>query len=98
MNVPVTRKKFEQAFALLAMLASLVVILIVFSGVMFWVSTNSKQTKRNQQFTASEAAAEGASRAIYQCQNKGYRLPPERYSDWSEINPLRFDPRQMMNQ
>ena len=46
----------------------------------------------------TRAAAEAASRAIYQCQNQGYRLPPERYSEWSEINPLRFDPRQMMNQ
>ncbi len=45
----------------------------------------------------TRAAAEAASRAIYQCQNQGYRLPPERYGEWSEINPLSFDPRQMMN-
>jgi hypothetical protein len=25
-------------------------------------------------------------------------LPPDRYSDWSEINPFHFDPRKMMNQ
>ena len=35
-------------------------------------------------------------RAIYQCQP--YKLPADRYSQWREINPLRFDPRQMMNQ
>ena len=46
----------------------------------------------------TRAAAEAASRAIYECQGQGYRLPPERYSEWSEINPLGFDPRQMMNQ
>ena len=44
----------------------------------------------------TRAASEAASRAIYECQP--YRLPPDRYEDWSEINPFRFDPRQMMNQ
>lgn len=44
----------------------------------------------------TRAAAEAASRAIYQCQP--YRLPAERYNVWREINPLRFDPRQMMEQ
>ena len=44
----------------------------------------------------TRAAAEAASRAIYQC--APYKLPAERYSEWQEINPLRFDPRQMMGQ
>ncbi len=44
----------------------------------------------------TRAAAEAASRAIYQCQP--YRLPADRYNLWREINPLRFDPRQMMEQ
>ena len=44
----------------------------------------------------TRAAAEAASRAIYQCQP--YRLPADRYNVWREINPLRFDPRQMMEQ
>jgi hypothetical protein len=44
----------------------------------------------------TRAAAEAASRAVYQCQP--YRLPPDRYNLWREINPLRFDPRQMMGQ
>ena len=44
----------------------------------------------------TRAAAEAANRAIYQC--APYKLPPARYSDWKQINPLRFDPRQMMNQ
>lgn len=42
----------------------------------------------------TRAAAEAASRAIYQCQP--YRLPPDRYNLWREVSPLRFDPRQMM--
>jgi hypothetical protein len=44
----------------------------------------------------TRAAAEAARRAIFQCQP--YKLPQDRYSQWREINPLRFDPRQMMNQ
>jgi hypothetical protein len=44
----------------------------------------------------TRAAAEAASRAIYQCQP--YRLPADRYNVWREISPLRFDPRQMMEQ
>lgn len=44
----------------------------------------------------TRAAAEAARRAIFQCQP--YKLPQDRYSQWREINPLRFDPRQMINQ
>ena len=44
----------------------------------------------------TRAAAEAASRAIYQC--APYKLPAKRYSEWREINPFRFDPREMMNQ
>jgi hypothetical protein len=44
----------------------------------------------------TRAAAEAASRAIYQC--APYNLPAKRYSDWKEVNPLRFDPREMMGQ
>jgi hypothetical protein len=42
----------------------------------------------------TRAAAEAASRAIYQC--APYNLPQPRYKDWSDI-ALRFDPREMMN-
>lgn len=42
----------------------------------------------------TRAAAEAASRAIYTCQP--YHLPANRYQQWREINPLHFDPRQMM--
>lgn len=40
------------------------------------------------------AAVEAARRAIYTC--APYKLPQDRYSQWREINPFRFDPRQMM--
>lgn len=42
------------------------------------------------------AAADAAKRAIYTC--APYKLPADRYSQWSEINPFHFDPRQMMGQ
>ena len=44
----------------------------------------------------TRAAAGAAYRAIFQC--APYKLPVKRYSEWQEINPLRFDPRQMMGQ
>jgi hypothetical protein len=44
----------------------------------------------------TRAAAEAASRAIYACEP--YKLPPKRYGEWQEIDPFRFDPRQMMGQ
>ena len=44
----------------------------------------------------TRAASEASSRAVYQCQP--YRLPADRYAQWREINPLRFDPREMMGQ
>jgi outer membrane biosynthesis protein TonB len=51
-------------------------------------------TVSSNPYTAAAVAA--ATRAIYQCQP--YHLPPEHYDQWQEINPLRFDPRQMMQQ
>ena len=44
----------------------------------------------------TRAAAEAASRAIYSASPTGCR--PTAISQWREINPLRFDPRQMMEQ
>jgi outer membrane biosynthesis protein TonB len=44
----------------------------------------------------TKAAADAARRAIYQC--APYKLPADRYSQWKEIYPFHFDPRQMMGQ
>jgi hypothetical protein len=41
--------------------------------------------------TFARAATRAAMRAIYECQP--YKLPPELYEEWKEINPMRFDPR-----
>jgi len=42
----------------------------------------------------TRAALDAARRATYQCQP--YRLPADRYAQWREVNPLRFDPRDAM--
>ena len=44
----------------------------------------------------TRATAEAARRAMFQC--APYNLPAKRYSEWKEINPFRFDPREMMGQ
>ena len=44
----------------------------------------------------TRAAASAAQRAIYTC--APYKLPADRYSQWREIDPFHFDPRQMMGQ
>jgi outer membrane biosynthesis protein TonB len=44
----------------------------------------------------TRAAADAARRAIYEC--APYKLPADRYSQWREIDPFHFDPRQMMGQ
>jgi hypothetical protein len=52
-------------------------------------------TQRTQpQNSYMRAAAESARRAIFTCQP--YKLPADRYNQWHEIDPLHFDPRQMM--
>jgi len=52
-------------------------------------------TPRTQpQNSYMRAALESARRAIFTCQP--YKLPADRYNQWREIDPLHFDPRQMM--
>jgi hypothetical protein len=41
--------------------------------------------------TYAVAGKEAALRAIYEC--APYKLPPDRYDQWREINPFHFDPR-----
>jgi len=46
--------------------------------------------------TFRRAAQDAAMRAIYEC--APYKLPVDRYSQWREIDPFHFDPREMMGQ
>lgn len=64
--------KKSRGFALITLMACLVVILIVFSGAMYWVMTNAKQQRMNQYFTASEAAAEGGTEVIFAHMDRDY--------------------------
>jgi hypothetical protein len=71
MNTAFAFKK-SGAFALIALMASIVVILIVFSGVMYWVTSNGIQLAKNEAFTDSEAAAEGASEIVFAHMDRDY--------------------------
>lgn len=53
-------------------MAALIVILVVFTGVMLWISTNGKQTLQNETFTTSEAAAEGATEMAFSAMDRDY--------------------------
>lgn len=59
-------------FALLALLCSLIIILVVFGGTMYWVASNTRQTQRNEEYTSSEAAAEGATELIFANMDRDY--------------------------
>lgn len=67
-----TRGKSRTGFALIALMAALVVILIVFAGVMVWVVSNGTQVQSNETFVNSEAAAEGATEMIFAQMDRDY--------------------------
>ena len=50
----------RRGYALIIILLSLAIMLIVFANMMYWTSSNSIVTARNNQFNMSEAAAEAA--------------------------------------
>jgi len=58
------------------------------------LSADSASTAASNPYV--RAAADAARRAIYEC--APYKLPADKYALWREINPFRFDPRQMVGQ
>ncbi len=58
------------------------------------ISSIETLTVSSNPYTAAAVAA--AERAIYQC--SPYHLPASSYSQWRQFRPLRFDPRQMVQQ
>lgn len=65
MQIPLKRGgRNQSAWALTIVLAFLLASLLVFAGLMYWVSGNSKLTQRNNQFLASEYAAEAATEVV----------------------------------
>jgi hypothetical protein len=53
-------------------LCFLIVTLVVFASIMYWVSSNSHVTARNNQFNMSEAAAEAAAEKVLSQMNYDY--------------------------
>jgi type II secretory pathway pseudopilin PulG len=64
--------KKSRAFALMALLCAITVILVVFAGVMYWVATNSQQMRKNEVFTTSESAAEAMSEYVFGNMDRDY--------------------------
>lgn len=71
MNIPSQFRKSE-GLALLATMCALAVMLMVFAGVMYWITTNGKQLRRNQIFLSSQAAAEGATEMVFAQMDRDY--------------------------
>lgn len=53
-------------------MCALAVMLLVYAGVMYWISTNGKQLRRNQVFLSSQAAAEGATEMVFSQMDRDY--------------------------
>lgn len=59
-----SRKLFKIGYALVIVLVFLAVTLLTYAGLMSWMATNAKITKRNNLFNQSEAAAESATENV----------------------------------
>jgi len=62
----------EAGFALMITLCFVTALLLLFGGVMYWASTNSALTQRNETFTKSEDAAEAATEKIFSQMNRDF--------------------------
>jgi len=59
-------------YALIIIMCFLVVCLLVFASMMYWISSNSSVTARNNQFNMSGAAAEAATEKVLSQMNYDY--------------------------
>ena len=66
------RPRDTRGYALLIILCFLAVCLVVFASMMYWISSNSSVTSRNNQFNMSEAAAEAATEKVLSQMNYDY--------------------------
>jgi hypothetical protein len=64
MNIPNLARRSNAAFALIWVLVFMAVSLLVLGGVMMWTETAARLTDRNNQYTASLAAAEAATEKV----------------------------------
>ena len=65
-------RRNSSGYALLIILCVLAACLIVFGSMMYWMSSNSLVTQRNNQFNMSEAAAEAATEKVLAQMNYDY--------------------------
>ena len=71
----ITLKPMRRAgsgFALIITLTFLAAVLLLLSGMMMWTASNGKQAARNNQFNASEAAAEAATEQVLSQMNRDF--------------------------
>ena len=66
------KRRNRGGYALLIILCFLAICLVVFASVMYWISSNSSMTSRNNQFNMSEAAAEAATEKVLSQMNYDY--------------------------
>jgi len=65
-------RRDNHGYALLIILCFLAVCLVVFASMMYWISSNSSVTARNNQFNMSEAAAEAGTEKVLSQMNYDY--------------------------
>jgi len=70
LSSPIQRNR--RGYALIIILLSLAFMLIIFASMMYWTSSNSTVTARNNQFNMSEAAAEAATEKVLGQMNFDY--------------------------
>ncbi len=70
LSKPIQRTR--RGYALIIVMCSLLVMLLVFASMMYWISSNSQVTARNNQFYMSEAAAEAAIEEVLSQMNYDY--------------------------
>jgi len=66
------KQRNRRGYALIIIMCFLVVCLVVFASMMYWISSNSSVTSRNNQFNMSEAAAEAATEKVLSQMNYNY--------------------------
>ena len=72
LSFPSPIQRNGRGYALMITLCFLIVTLVVFASIMFWISSNSHVTARNNQFNMSEAGAEAATEKVLSQMNYDY--------------------------
>src|ERR1035437_2213751 len=65
-------RRNSRGYALIIIMCFLAACLVVFASIMYWISSSSYVTTRNNQFNMSEAAAEAATEKVLSQMNYAY--------------------------